>query len=290
MTKRLTTEERGWMPYVMTEEETRALLESRGIGYVDCDTPVPVVANKVSCGVPQDMGDLMIEAYEGLPYSAVRLHPVVGIPAKGDSMIEADIHEDDLLRLELGAVPSDGDIVMAEIGGDFTAKAFFVDDQNRKWLLPRNKRYDPILLTPDSEVRISGVVHHITKKAPRLSYNECMAILNRAFEKQRREGDVFGRLAKAVSEGSLLFWASSAWAVAYCVMRDCCGYEDSVSNFERRAASLSLPSSFAYACSAGKVQRTISNHPYMRLHIDKWKAGGASPREIVLMEFLRKNI
>jgi len=60
---------------------------------------------------------------------------------------------------------------------------------------------------------------------------------------------------KAVSEGNLLFWAASAWAVAYCV-----------------------------------VQRTISNHPYMRLHIDKWKENGASTREIVLMEFLRKNI
>jgi hypothetical protein len=30
------------------------------------------------------------------------------------------------------------------------------------------------------------------------------------------------------------------------------------------------------------------NHPYMRLHVDKWRENGASTREIVLMEFLRK--
>ena len=27
---------------------------------------------------------------------------------------------------------------------------------------------------------------------------------------------------------------------------------------------------------------------YMRLHVDKWRENGASTREIVLMEFLRK--
>ena len=101
---------------------------------------------------------------------------------------------------------------------------------------------------------------------------------------------MFQRLAKAVSEGNLLFWAASAWAVAYCVLRDCCDYEGTVSDFERKAVNMTLPMGFDYPCSEGKVQRTLSNHPYMRLHIDKWKGNGASAREIVLMEFLRRNI
>ena len=78
--------------------------------------------------------------------------------------------------------------------------------------------------------------------------------------------------------------------MAYGVVRDSFGYEGSISDFERKAANLNLPMNFAYDCSTGKVQRTISNHPYMRLHIDKWKENGASPREIVLMEYLRRNI
>ena len=49
-----------------------------------------------------------------------------------------------------------------------------------------------------------------------------------------------------------------------------------------------MPMNFAYECSVGKVQRTISNHPYMRLHVDKWKENGASVREVVLAEFLKK--
>ena len=205
-------------------------------------------------------------------------------------MIEANIYEDDWLLLELGVLPSDGDIVMAGIDGEFLAKVFFTDDQNRKWLLPKNKNYTPTELTPDCEIRIAGVVHVMTKNLQRVSYNECMAILNRDKAKRQQQGDVFQRLAKAVSEGNLLFWAASAWAVAYCVLRDCCDYEGTVSDFERKAVNMTLPMGFDYPCSEGKVQRTLSNHPYMRLHIDKWKGNGASAREIVLMEFLRRNI
>ena len=284
------TEENGWMPYVMTPEETLAFLDSKGIPYEMCDTPVPVLENRVNCGVPLDSGEQMIDSYYHLPKSVVGLQLMVEIPAQGDSMIEADIHDGDLLQLEIGAEARDSDIVVAEIDKEYTAKVFFSDMKHRKWLLPRNKKYKAILLTRDKETRILGVVRSIIKKAPRMSFSECMAIVDSALEKNCQEGDVFQRLTKVVREGSVLFWAASAWAVVYCVARDCCGYEDSVSDFERKAENMNLPMRFEYPCSAGKVQRTISNHPYMRLHIDKWKENGASVREIVLMEFLRKNI
>ena len=282
--------ENTWEPEMMAPEEALAFLDNKGIRYDVCDTPVPYSENKVSCGRPLDIGDYMIKEYRNLPRSVVRNHEVISIQALGDSMIEANIYEDDWLLLELGVLPSDGDIVMAGIDGEFLAKVFFTDDQNRKWLLPKNKNYTPTELTPDCEIRIAGVVHVMTKNLERVSYNECMAILNRDKAKRQQQGDVFQRLAKAVSEGNLLFWAASAWAVAYCVLRDCCDYEGTVSDFERKAVNMTLPMGFDYPCSEGKVQRTLSNHPYMRLHIDKWKGNGASAREIVLMEFLRRNI
>ena len=58
--------------------------------------------------------------------------------------------------------------------------------------------------------------------------------------------------------------------------------------FEQKAMSMALPANFDHVCTRGAVQRTISNHPYMRLHIDKWKENGDSAREIVLKEFLKK--
>ena len=272
----------------MSYEEALAFLDSKGIKYEICDTPIPVLANKVNCGVPLDPGEQMIDGYYYLPKSVVGLNPVVDIPAQGDSMIDADIHEGDLLRLEIGAVAHDGEIVLAEIDMEYTAKVFFTDDQGLRWLCPMNKKYSPILLSPDKEAKISGVVRSIVKRSPRLSFSECAAIVNRAKQKKSQEGDVFQRLLKAVSEGSHLFWAASAWAVAYCVVRDCHDYEGSMKEFERKAMNMALPMSFKFECTMGTVQRTISNHPYMRWPVDKWRDNGASTREIVLVEFLKK--
>ena len=278
----------GYEPYVMTPEEVFADLDRKGIKYEICDTPIPVLENKVNCGSPKDSGEQMIDDYYYVPKSVVGLHPVMDMPAQGDSMIDADIHEGDLLRMEIGAVPHDGDIVLAEVDREYTAKVFFTDDQQQKWLLPMNEKYSPILLTADKEPRITGVVRSIVKEAPSLSYRDCAAIVVRHKRQRAEEGDVFTRVKKAVSEGSLLFWASSSWAVVYCVARDCCGYEGSMKEFEQKAMNMVLPKTFEHVCSKGAVQRTISNHPYMRLPIDKWKENGASLREVVLKEFLRK--
>ena len=100
MTKKKKSEERGFEPYVMTPEEALAFLDRKGIKYEICDTPVPVLGNKVNCGVPLDSGEQMIEEYYYLPKSVVGLNPVVDIPTQGDSMIEADIHEGDLEYLK----------------------------------------------------------------------------------------------------------------------------------------------------------------------------------------------
>lgn len=273
---------------LMSAEEAMAWLDSKGVSYKLCDVPIPIMSGKVNCGAPLGIGDETIEGYYYLPKSAVGLHPQVELCAQGDSMIDADIHEGDLLRLEIGACPHDGDIVVAEIDGEYTAKVYFTDVEGRQWLCPMNKRFRPILLTESMNVRISGVVRSIVKQVVRRSFSECQSIVRRMLEQRQQQGDVMQRLGKAAAEGIHLFWASSSWAVAYGVARDSGGYEGSVKEFERQAMNLPLPLSFNHECSVGTVQRTISNHPYMRLHIDKWRNSGASAREIVLMEFLKK--
>jgi hypothetical protein len=167
---------------------------------------------------------------------------------------------------------------------------YFTDEDGRHWLCPMNKRFQPILLTESMNVRVSGVVRTIVKQVVRRSYGECQSIVKRMQEQRQQQDSLQERVRKAVADGSHLFWAASAWAVVYGVVRDCHGYEGSVIDFERKAIALDLPPTFDHYCSVGKVQRTISNHPYMRLHIDKWKENGASVREIVLMDFLRNNI
>lgn len=278
------------VPQLMSAEESMTWLDSKGLSYKLCDVPIPIMTGRVNCGAPLSIDDEMIEGYYYLPKSAVGLHPQVELCAQGESMIDADIHDGDLLRLELGAWPHDGDIVVAEIDGEYTAKVYFTDEDGRHWLCPMNKRFQPILLTESMNVRVSGVVRTIVKQVVRRSYGECQSIVKRMQEQRQQQDCLQERVRKAVADGSHLFWAASAWAVVYGVVRDCHGYEGSVIDFERKAIALDLPPTFDHCCSVGKVQRTISNHPYMRLHIDKWKENGASVREIVLMDFLRNNI
>ena len=278
------------VPQLMSAEESMTWLDSKGFSYKLCDVPIPIMTGRVNCGAPLSIDDEMIEGYYYLPKSAVGLHPQVELCAQGESMIDADIHDGDLLRLELGAWPHDGDIVVAEIDGEYTAKVYFTDEDGRHWLCPMNKRFQPILLTESMNVRVSGVVRTIVKQVVRRSYGECQSIVKRMQEQRQQQDSLQERVRKAVADGSHLFWAASSWAVVYGVVRDCHGYEGSVIDFERKAIALDLPPTFDHCCSVGKVQRTISNHPYMRLHIDKWKENGASVREIVLMEFLRNNI
>ncbi len=278
------------VPQLMSAEESMTWLDSKGFSYKLCDVPIPIMTGRVNCGAPLSIDDDMIEGYYYLPKSAVGLHPQVELCAQGESMIDADIQDGDLLRLELGAWPHDGDIVVAEIDGEYTAKVYFTDEDGRHWLCPMNKRFQPILLTESMNVRVSGVVRTIVKQVVRRSYGECQSIVKRMQEQRQQQDSLQERVRKAVADGSHLFWAASAWAVVYGVVRDCHGYEGSVIDFERKAIALDLPPTFDHCCSVGKVQRTISNHPYMRLHIDKWKENGASVREIVLMDFLRNNI
>ena len=132
MTKNKESGKKGLELLVLSPEEVMAMLDSKGIKYEVCDTPVPILANKVSCGKPRGTGDETIDDYYYVPKSMVGLHPLMEISAQGESMIEADIHDGDLLETELGAVPMDGDIVVAEVDQESTAKVFFTDDQNRR--------------------------------------------------------------------------------------------------------------------------------------------------------------
>jgi hypothetical protein len=127
--------------------------------------------------------------------------------------------------------------------------------------------------------------------APHVSVKHCGEVVRQFKAKQKQhQPDMYERLTEAVIQCSHLFWAASAWAVAYCVMRDKYCYDKPVAEFERMAQALKLPATFRFVCGEGSVQRTISNHEYMRKSIDKWEEQGAADRELKLMTVLIKEL
>lgn len=69
------------------------------------------------------------------------------------------------------------------------------------------------------------------------------------------------------------FWSDSALTVIFCTCRDCYGYADCMSQFERD-----------FNCQEGLLSSTFRNNPYMRLHVDKWAQNGAKQRVLRLVE------
>lgn len=163
-------------------KEFMALLESleeAGWHPMLCDTPIPFYDNEVMCGIPNSVGDVVKEV-RMLPKELLAMQPEFLVRARGDSMKDAGIMEGDILQVVTDVPPSDGDIVLATLDGDYTVKTYCEDDEGRPWLVPQNEEYSPIRLEDYNDVVIVGVVRQVTKRVRHVSHNLCMKILNKA--------------------------------------------------------------------------------------------------------------
>lgn len=79
----------------------------------------------------------------------------------GDSMIDAHIAEGDMVIAERATDAKDGQIVIAEVDGEFTMK-YLRKSGGKVWLEPANKNYKPIY--PDNDLKITAIVKGIIRK------------------------------------------------------------------------------------------------------------------------------
>jgi hypothetical protein len=126
-------------------------------GTMVCDTPVPYYNMPVSCGLPNEFGDIPAVNI-ALPNYLVKGLKVYAIDAGGDSMEDVGIHDGDVLLIEQTTHYNVYDVVVAVIDGEQLLKTYYVDDLGRHWLVPANKKYEPILLTEDMDVTFQGRV------------------------------------------------------------------------------------------------------------------------------------
>ncbi len=79
----------------------------------------------------------------------------------GDSMSGAGIMEKDLVIVERGRQPKNGDIILAEVDGNWTMK-YFRKKGKMITLEAANPKYPPIV--PQEELRIAGVITALVRK------------------------------------------------------------------------------------------------------------------------------
>jgi repressor LexA len=79
----------------------------------------------------------------------------------GDSMIDAGIREKDLVIVEKNKEPKNGDIILAEVDGNWTMK-YFCKKGKMVTLEAANPKYLPII--PQTDLRIAGVITAVVRK------------------------------------------------------------------------------------------------------------------------------
>lgn len=124
--------------------------------------PLPYADGGIQAGFPSPADNYITESID-LNKELVR-HPAATFYGRvsGDSMIEEGIEPGDILVIDRSIEPDSGDLAVCCIDGEFTLKRIRLE-KNRVWLIPSNEMFDPILVTPENEFSVWGVVTHTIK-------------------------------------------------------------------------------------------------------------------------------
>lgn len=121
---------------------------------------LPLFASKVAAGQPAPTDD-HIETHIDLHECLIKNSSTTFlVRVSGLSMIEAGIHENDLLIVDRSIPPVHGKIVIAAIDGHLTVKRLHKKD-NQLLLMPENKNFKPIEVTAENDIFIWGVVTNV---------------------------------------------------------------------------------------------------------------------------------
>lgn len=123
-----------------------------------CPTSSPMaipVLGSIRAGFPSPAEESFLDVLSMDEYLVTRPEFSYLLQVSGDSMNEAGILEGDLVIVEKGREPKDGDIVIADVDGEWTMKYLRKHD-GEVALVPANAKYPTI--RPRQELKIGGVV------------------------------------------------------------------------------------------------------------------------------------
>lgn len=119
------------------------------------------IADTVRAGLPASANDRTHESISIDRYLIDKPSETELFQVRGDSMIEAGIHEGDFVVIERRAAARPGEIVLAYVDGEFTLKTLARDAQGY-WLEAANPAYAPI--RPREGLEIHGVMVGLFRK------------------------------------------------------------------------------------------------------------------------------
>lgn len=121
---------------------------------------IPMLGS-VKAGFPADVSEELTDTINIDDYLVDKKDNSYMLTVDGDSMIDAHIANGDMVLVEKTDIAKDGQIVIANVDGEFTMK-YFRKDSNSVWLEPANKNFKPIY--PTMYLNIIAVVKAVIRK------------------------------------------------------------------------------------------------------------------------------
>jgi DNA polymerase V len=82
------------------------------------------------------------------------------VKVAGESMIDVNIYNGDLLIVDKNEKPKDGKIIIAVINGELLVKILKIIDE-KVFLFSANSKFLPLEILPNFNFQIQGVVKHV---------------------------------------------------------------------------------------------------------------------------------
>ena len=115
----------------------------------------------VQAGFPSPAEEELVDVLSLDEFLVRRPDATFMLTVSGDSMIDAGIHPGDILLVEKGRTPKSGDIVVAQVDGEWTLKYYGKDREGIR-LDPANRKYKTI--RPKNSLNVGGIVRGVVRK------------------------------------------------------------------------------------------------------------------------------
>lgn len=121
----------------------------------------PLYDSKVAAGFPSPADDHLESQLDLNEYVVKNPATTFYVRVEGNSMINAGIHPNDILVVDLSLEPHDGNIIIALVDGEFTVKRLKILPSKQICLMPENENYSPIMIQEGMDFRVWGIVTNV---------------------------------------------------------------------------------------------------------------------------------
>ena len=118
---------------------------------------------KVPAGFPSPADDHIEKALDLNEYLVTKKETTFFVKIKGDSMIDASIHDGDIVIVDRSKQAKIGSIILASVDGEFTIK-ILAKHLSQPRLLPANEKFKPIVINEGMQFEIWGVITGAVRK------------------------------------------------------------------------------------------------------------------------------